>query len=205
MNNKFFTFIKSYLSFIDNGHFYIKPFSWLYAILAIINLILPLFVFYIGVNTDDFNDEGKGIIAFLLGWIIITFASWVSFQLWWNRRSKIIDMLAEGNEFIATLSLSHLIQTIGEWLGTWIGIVGFGINLITIIILGEDYYYIDAPWIYELGLNNLQTGSYAIVITPIYGFLIIVVTRFFAEQFKAIASIANNTSEKQNKKNRPSF
>jgi len=189
MENKFLTFIRPYLSFIDNGHLYRKPFSWLYTILAIINLILPLYVFYMAVDNQIFDSPAKFIIVFLLVWIIIAFASWVSFQLWWDRKSKIIDTSIEGDEFVATPVFSHLIQTLGEWLGTWIGIVGFGTALLTTIILGDDGYYLSR----QIGFSFLKTGWLFIVLMPIYGFLIIVATRFLAEQFRVLASIANNT------------
>jgi len=189
MDNKFLTFIKPYLSFIDNGNLYRKPFSWLYLILAIINLILPLYVFYTAVDNEIFDAPAKFIIVFLLVWIIIAFASWVSFQLWWDRKSKIIETSLEGDEFVATPVFSHLIQTIGEWLGTWIGIVGFGTALLTTIILGDEAYYLTE----QIGFGFLETGFLFIVLMPIYGFLIIVATRFLAEQFRALASIANNT------------
>lgn len=189
MDNKFLTFIKPYLSFIDNGHLYRKPFSWLYSILAIINLILPLYVFYTAVDKNFFDGPAKFIIVDLLVLIIIAFASWVSFQLWWDRKSKIIETSLEGDEFVATPIFSHLIQTIGEWLGTWIGIVGFGTALLTTIILGDEAYYLTE----QIGFDFSETGSLFIVLMPIYGFLIIVATRFLAEQFRALASIANNT------------
>lgn len=189
MDNKFLTFIKPYLSFIDNGYLYRKPFSWLYAIMAIINLILPLYVFYMAADNHIFNSSAKFIIVFLLVWIIIAFASWVSFQLWWDRKSKITDTSTEGDEFVATPVFSHLIQTIGEWLGTWIGIVGFGTALLTTIILGDSGYYFSNL----IGFSFIKTGWLFVVLMPIYGFLIIVVTRFLAEQFRALASIANNT------------
>ena len=190
MDNKFLTFIKPYLSFIDNGHLYRKPFSWLYAILAIINLILPLYIFYMAVDNRIFDSPAKFIFVFLLLWVIIAFASWVSFQLWWDRKAKIIDTSIEGDEFIATPVFSHLIQTIGEWLGTWIGIVGFGSALLTTIILGGDEGNYFSR---QIGFSFLQSGWIGIVLMPIYGFLIIVATRFLAEQFRALASIANNT------------
>ena len=189
MDNKFLTFIKPYLSFIDNGHLYRKPFSWLYSILAIINLILPLYVFYMAVDNHIFDSPAKFIIVFLLVWIIIAFGSWVSFQLWWDRKSKIIETSKEGDEFVATPVFSHLIQTIGEWLGTWIGIVNFGTALLTTIILGDEGYYLSR----QIGFDFIETGWLFIVLMPIYGFLIIVATRFLAEQFRALASIANNT------------
>ena len=192
MDNKFFTFIKPYLSFIDNGQLYRKPFSWLYILLAIINLILPIFIFYQAVVNKIFDAQAKFIIVFLLTWIIIAFASWVSFQLWWDRKSKVISTAVESDEFVATPVFSHFIQTLGEWLGTWIGIVGFGTALLTTIILGGEGNSLTA----QLGLDFMGTGFLSIVLMPIFGFLIIVAARFLAEQFRALASIANNTKKK---------
>jgi hypothetical protein len=189
MDNKFFTFIKPYLSYIDNGHLYRKPFSWIYALLAIINLVLPIYIFYQAVDNSIFDTQAKFIIVFLLVWIIIAFASWISFQLWWDRKSKVISTSSEGDEFVATPVFSHLIQTIGEWLGTWIGIVGFSVALLTTIILGDEASYLS----YQIGIPFLKTGFLFVILMPIYGFLIIVATRFLAEQFRALSSIANNT------------
>lgn len=189
MDNKFFTFIKPYLSFIDNGDLYRKPFSWLYALLAIINLIVPIYVFYQAVDNHIFNAPAKFVIVFLLIWIIIAFAGWLSFQLWWDRKSKVISTSNIGDEFVATPVFSHLIQTIGEWLGTWIGIVGFSVALLTTLILGDEGYYLSR----QLGLGFMKTGFLFIILMPVYGFLIIVATRFLAEQFRALSSIANNT------------
>jgi len=189
MDNKFFTFIKPYLSYIDNGHLYRKPFSWLYSIFAILNLVLPLYVLYMAVENRIFDAPGKFVIVFLLLLIIIAFACWISFQLWWDRKAKILGTSVEDDQFVATPIFSHLIQTMGEWLGTWIGIVGFGTALLTTIVLGDDGYYLSR----QMGFSFLETGWLAIVIMPVYGFLIIVVSRFLAEQFRALASIANNT------------
>lgn len=188
MDNKFFTFIKPYLSFIDKGDFYRKPFSWLYAALAIINLIVPIYVFYQAVENDIFDASAKFVLVSLLEWVVIAFASWLSFQLWWDRKSKVISTSNIGDEFVATPVFSHLIQTIGEWLGTWIGIVGFSIALL--ITLFEDGYY----FLGQLGLGFMTGfGFLSIIIMPVLGFLIIITTRFLAEQFRALSSIANNT------------
>ena len=201
MNNKFLTFSKPYLSFIDNGHFFRKPIYFLYSILGIINLIFPLFLIYMAIDDNVLKSSRPPMffISFALFLLIIVFASWISFQLWWDRKSKIAYTSNDGDDFIATHIFSHLIQTIGEWLGTWVGIVGFGTGILSKIFFGED----GEINIYQY--EFLGTGWLFVVLTPIYGFLIIVVTRFLAEQFRALASIANNTSEKQNKNNKPSF
>jgi hypothetical protein len=189
MDNKFFTFIKPYLSFIDNGHLYRKPFSWLYTLLAGINLLLPIYIFYEAVDNNIFDSPAKFVIVFLLLWIIIAFASWVSFQLWWDRKTKVTATSIEGDEFVATPVFSHFIQTIGEWLGTWIGIVGCCAALLSTIILGDEGH----SFSYQIGVPFLESGFIFVILMPIYGFLIIVATRFLAEQFRALSSIANNT------------
>ena len=200
MENKFFTFISPYLSFIDKGHFFRKPFSWLYVIMAIINLLFPLYILYQAIDNSIFFLEFK---IFLLAWLIIAFAGWVSFQLWWDRKTKITFSSDDNSEFVATLAFSHLIQTLGEWLGTWVGLVGFGFALLTTIILGEEGLYEEGLYLnlsYQLDLpmgQYLGSGWPAVFLMPIYGFLIIVLTRFLSEQIKALSAIANNTKKQQ--------
>lgn len=193
MENKFTTFIKPYLSYIDNGHLFRKPFSWLYSLLAIVNLLLPIYVFYQASENKIFDSPAKYVIVFLLLWIIVAFTGWVSFQLWWDRKSKINMSSTEGDEFVATPVFSHFIQTLGEWFGTYICLVGFGFALLATIILGEDGYYFGR----NLGIPYLETGWIAVFTMPIIGFLIIVISRFLSEQIRALSSIANNTKRHQ--------
>lgn len=192
MDNQFFNFIKPYLSFIDKGHFFRKPISWLYMILAVLNLILPIYIFYEAATNNIFRAPGEVIFVFILFWLIFALAGWLSFQLWWNRSTKVTETSTIGDDFIATPVFAHFIQTFGEWLGTWIAVVGFSFSLLTTIILGQDGQFLSM----QLGLNFLRDGLLYIVLMPVYGFLIVVVSRFLAEQFRALASIANNTRNK---------
>jgi len=189
MENKFLTFIKPYLSYIDNGHFFRKPFSWLYSILAVINLLFPLVVIYKASDNRIFDSQGKFIAVFLLVWIVVAFAGWISFQLWWDRKAKISTSSAAGDEFIATPVFSHFIQTLGEWIGTYIGLVGFCFALFTTLFLGGEGYYMSG----SIGIPFMESGWVSVIVMPVTGFLIIVISRFLAEQIKALSSIANNT------------
>ena len=192
MQSKFFTFIKPYLSFIDDGHFYRKPFSWLYILIAILNLLVPLDVLYRAFDHRMFDAPANYVITFLLVWLVIAFVSWLSFQLWWDRKEKVKNITGEGDRYTATYGFAHFIQTLGEWLGTWIGLVGGSVALLTSVILGDEGRYLTR----ELGYDFLQSGLLFIVLMPIYGFLIVVGTRYLAEQGRALVTIANNT-EKQ--------
>jgi hypothetical protein len=189
MNNKFFTFIKPYLNIIDNGLFFRKSFYWLYIILAVLNLVLPLYILYKAVDNHIFEFPAKFVTLFVVVWLIIAFVSWVSFQLWWNRKERVALSSELNDEFTATPVFSHLVQTAGEWLGTWIGVVGFLTTLLATIILGDE----GSQFSRLIGIDFLSVGIPAIIITPIIGFLIIVIARFFAEQIKTLSAIANNT------------
>lgn len=189
MQSKFFTFIKPYLSFIDKGHFYRKPFSWLYMLLAILNLLVPLDVLYRAFDNRMFDAPANYVITFILVWLVIAFVSWLSFQLWWDRKEKVKHITGVGDRYTATHGFAHFIQTLGEWLGTWIGLVGGSVALLTSVVLGDEGRYLTR----ELGYDFLQSGLLFIVLMPIYGFLIVVGTRYLAEQGRALVSIANNT------------
>jgi len=200
MDNKFFTLIKPYLFLIDKGLFYRKTFFWLYALLAIVNLILPILVLYYYFDNIIFEAPIKIVISFLIFWIIFAFASWVSFQILWNRRLDVLNTSAEGDEFVVMPVFSHFIQTLGEWLGTWIGFVGVGFILFRTIILEKESYYLSRIFgrtaFHNFGFlfdSTLTHNLLLIVLWIIYGYLIIVTTRFLAELIKSLSSIANNT------------
>lgn len=191
MDNKFFTFIKPAIGFIDNGNFFRKPFSWLYTVIAVLNLLIPIFILVAAINNNVFKAPAKFVIVFILIWLVILFVSWISFQLWWDRREKVDKTSQVGQEFIATPVFAHLIQTSGEWFGVWVGILGFAFAFLTTIFLGSDGYMLAN----QLGMGFLGVGVQNIILMPIYGFLTIVFFRFIAEAFRALASIANNTKK----------
>jgi len=189
MKDTFFTFLKPYLNFIDQGKIYREPFYWLYQLLAVLNLIFPLYVLFLAIDNNLFDAGAKFVITFLLIWIILVLAGWFSFQIWWDRKDNVTKISSENDHFAATPVFSHFIQTSGEWFGTWIAIVGFGTALITTLFLGDEARLFARA----TGLGFLGTGFVSIFLMPVYGFLVLVGSRFLAEQFRAIAAIANNT------------
>ena len=190
MDNKFFTFLKPAIAYVDNGSFFREPFKWLYMLFAGLSLFLPLFLLYkiIDGNVFDFL-TGKYIFVVILAWLIIAFFGWLGFQLWWDRKDKVITTSGESDEFVATPVFAHFIQTFGEWLGLFIGVVGFLISILVLLILGEEGAFV----MERVGFDFVASGLIQALLMPVYGFLIIVTTRFVAEQAKALATIANNT------------
>jgi hypothetical protein len=184
--NPFFGFSRPYLDLISKG----KIFSLVFFVMAAVNLFLPFAVIYTTIESGIFEYGGaKFIFASILSWLVIIFACWIGFQLWWNRREKVSNIST--SEFIATPIFSEIIQTFGEWLGTLIGIIGAGVGLIASIFLGNDVN----DFFRAIGMDFFRFGAMVIIIGPIIGFFIIISSRFIAEQLRLFASLVNNTKE----------
>jgi len=181
----FFTFSRPYLDFIDKS----KIYNLVYFVMAAGNLILPFVIFYKVIDSGFFRLGAKFVFAFVLSWIVIVFACWIGFQLWWNRRRKIVNIGT--SEFSATLIFSEILQTFGEWLGTLTAIIGAGAGLLASIFLGDDVNYL----FNVIGMGYMGFGPIIVIVGPIIGFSIIILFRFLAEQLRLLASLVNNTKE----------
>lgn len=192
VKNKFFTFAEPFISKIDGGQFFKKPFRWLYIILAILNILVPIYVLYKFIDEEVFNQVGFSAVVVFLFW---TFAFWMGFQLWWDRKSKINKYVNSGDEFLAIPVFSHFIQTLGEWFGIVFGIISVGI--------GFAFLFSDKAWYLTKGIDIPffagNQGALMIIIGPVYAFFVVVFTRFIAESIRALASIANNTKKLNSK------
>ncbi len=79
MKNKFFTFIDPALSYIDKGHFFRQPFRWLYGVIAVLNLLFPLFLLFRSFEFFEYAGA-KLIVAFILAWLVLCGVAWFAFQ-----------------------------------------------------------------------------------------------------------------------------
>lgn len=190
MNNKLFAFFETVWSYIDTGKFYREPFRWLYAVIAVLNLLFPLYIIFLTIDSGLFKYmSGGNIFACILVFLLLIFLGIMSFHLWSNRQKKVKEYLQEENEFIAIPVVSHFIQTMGEWLGFYIGVGGCLISLLFVLFGVND----------SLGgmLGNsvlpMGVGFSMVIMYPIMGFLIVVSGRLIAELYRALAAIANNT------------
>lgn len=331
MENKFLTFIKPYLSVIDNGIFFRKPFSWLYILFAVISLLVPAYLIYNAfslnsaynsrdnarekfeivsrqfeeikqkyesavqitrqskseaqnayqnysqaqrnaeyysnyyqyykqeyenaqqqskqwlatykeletkynaalqeseklkpeyekinseynqasqeyqVTIDKYNGIApkgafhkagiatRAIIALLLFSVLAIFIGLVNFQIFWDRKSKMNLTSKDNDEFIAIPVVAHYIQTLGESIGTYIGIMGTFTVLIAIVFkVCFGTYGLGRLFITDLEIlsNNLIAGIPYLLLPAIVGFITFILFRVTGEAIKAIVVIANNT------------
>lgn len=190
MNQKVLEFYKPFLAYIDSGKFFRTPFGWLYTVLAAFNLLVPLVILYIAIENRLFSMGGAFFFAFVILWVVIAAASWLGAQIWWNRRQMLAAMTATDSDFVATPVYAHFLQTAGEWCGSWIAIVGAGAGLVSGIFLR------DGGLDYMLPIPFLSAGGFlSVLLMPVVGFLIIIVSRVIAEQVRALVAIAINTKQ----------
>ncbi len=188
MEGKFFTFLKPYLDYIDAGKLFKQPFRVLYLVIAVALLLFPVYLLCAAIADKMFSYMSGGqIFVFLILWLIIAAAGWLSFQLWFNRSKKLQETSNMGDDFIATPVLTHFIQTWGEWLGSYVGIVGFLVTLFNLLAKGAGEY------LFPIGG---PIGSWqGLIAFPVAGLLIVIVFRCIAELIRALVAIANNTKK----------
>ena len=124
MDNKLFAFLDKVWNYIDNGKFYREPFRWLYAVIAALNLLFPLYVIYMANSRILKFLSGGEVFACVLIFLLFIFLGIMSAHLWFNRQKKVKEYLQEDNDFVAIPVVSHFIQTLGEWLGFYLGVGG---------------------------------------------------------------------------------
>ena len=184
--NPFFTFSKPYLDFIGKG----TMFYLIYIVMAVVNLLLPFIILFMIIDAGLFGFGAKFVFAIIFSWIVIVFACWIGFQLWWDRKSKI--NLVKSDEFVVTPIVSDIVQTFGEWIGTLIAIIGAGVGLIAFIFLGNE---MSDFFRYIPGIGFLGSGPAIILIGPVTGLFIIILFRFLAEQMRMLVALVNNTKD----------
>jgi hypothetical protein len=158
-------FVKSYLGFIDDNVLFKKPVSCLY---AIISLLIPVYVLSQFINFGIFKAaEAKFIIASILILLVLAFAGFVGACIWWFRRIT----RDEGPKWYD--NFRRFIQTVGEWSGTVFAISTFGVIVILMIFLSEEYLFITRSLPFSIPGVDIVTALYG----PIGGFIIIILTK----------------------------
>ena len=68
-------------------------------------------------------------------------------------------------------------------------ILGFVFGVLLLVALGDASPFLSR----QAGFSFIPMGRVAIIPAPVFGLLIIITTRFLAEQIRALVAVANNT------------
>ena len=183
--------VKLALAYIDSGDFFRTPVKWLYALIAVLNVLFPLYMFYKLFQNFNNITAWQGIV-FLLSCVVLLAGGFVIALLWWLRKGQLSSMVAAGDDFPVTPIMTHLIRTAGEACGFFVGVVLFVIALIVWFLAGSDtreFINIFLP----------VNGFVFLFLLPIFGFIIVLAARFNSEVLYALAATASNTKKIEQK------
>ena len=165
--NKRECMVKSYLGFIDTNVLFKKPVSCLF---AIVSLLLPIYVLSQFIQFRIFQiGEARFIAACIILLLILAFAGVFGAAIWWFRRITRDEGPGWYNNF------RRFIQTVGEWLGTVAAISVFGIVIVLMIFLSEEYHMMISILPFPFLDVNIVTAFYGLIA----GFIIIIATKIF--------------------------
>ena len=184
--SKFFTFSKPFTDSIDDGTFFTKFSGILYYVIAALFLILPLYIAYEGIDNNIFDAPFKYVFLALVGFAGMTISSWISFQIFLNRRNQ-IENLDRNKGYLSSAIASNFIRTMGECTGVFYAIVGTSLSIFGLFMKDADNV------LSALYLEGMGGGIKDVIFFPIAAFLLILFSRFLSELINALPDIARNT------------
>lgn len=185
--------LKSFLGLMDGGSFFRNPVKWLYVVIAVINVALPIYLLVQAIRGKMFQYLGGwDITVFIIAWIVFFAGLLCLAAFWWLRMKQLDDVTVAIDEFPSTPIVAHFVRTLGEWLGLLSGGVMFVVMLLIFILSG----FSDGGAMSAFSSMSLGGDSFwSILMMPVVGFLIILFTRFLSEQIKVLVAIARNTKK----------
>ncbi|MBK9075746.1 MAG: energy transducer TonB [Flavobacteriales bacterium] len=128
------------------------------------------------------------VSVFSVGLALVAF---VGASIVWKRRKDLRTEDVYGSDFIVPPLVAHMIRTAGEAFGVMLALLGILasllVTLLSLLVRVKDMI----PW---LDLGELSAVPITgIVLAPLVGFLIVLVTRWIAETIHVAFAIANNT------------
>ena len=186
MKNKS-SLLTPFLNWSDNSRKFLKIFQILYYYVPAVGI--P--VYGIVAIVRSFNYFAIFTTIGLTLFIIL--ASFFSFNILWSRAKELI-VSSEKNKFFIVPAISHYIKTQGE--------VIFAIFLsstIFFLFLQLDQFLGNYPYFFfeEIEATRFLSGApiFGIILLPLYGYFIMLVSKLISELFSAVVEIANNTSK----------
>lgn len=180
----FFNFLDPMFNYIDKGKLFRQPFMWLY---YLIGVGCALWLLYSLGNIFDQFKHSKGSVTIMLILLIILVLAIAVFSVmyWFKRATQVNSDMPANSRFFAIPAVANLMRCLGEFSGIVIAGAGAYVSLFTAIFASDNYFMRDMA----------AYGLLGVVVCPIIGYIVLVVTRFFSESVLAIASIANDTRE----------
>lgn len=186
---------------IDNGSIFIKPQKWVYFLYGILAFVFPILVTIWIFDEGDvyfryseiFWTKFVAIIAIALFIVYMYLIAYLVFLFWKSRIANIDAHVKVGDNIVAMPLFSHLIKSIGECIGVYVGLlppVGGALFYLFTLLTGEMDFYHDWHFIGYLLLWALMSFLCVLV-----AWFIVFLFRFFSERITLLPQIANDVRD----------
>ena len=179
--NKLSSFVDIFLDWSNSPKKFLKIFQIL--IYYTPAVLTPAAGLYFVVQIFEIPFFGLTHIGLILTVIL---ASFFVFRVYWSRAKDFLSS-SQGNDFFIIPAISHLIKTAGE--------VAFTIcatSPIAFVFMQFDVLFRGGGM--DFGLDFGGVVILGVIAVPLYGYGLMIVSKFVAESLSAIAAIANNTA-----------
>lgn len=184
--------LNHFLGWIDNGLFFREPLRIAYIVIGVLVALSPIYVFVKLIESHygySFFSE-KPVPSIIVMVVLIPFAIF-GLLFWINRSKKVKTNIEKGDDFVAIPLAAHVIQSMGEFYGIFMGTAVPLLLILLALTEGRELTSI-LPFGLESSIGGaLQAAVYSILL----GFFIIIVSRAAAESLRALTSIANNVKK----------
>ncbi len=168
--------VSGWARYIDNGSFFKDPISIIYRLIAFITMIFPLYLLLKAYDSGFLSShtEGKLLALALMLIFLAVPICWVAGSIWWYR-SRELSTITKGNSyFVTTPIFAHLLRTCGEAYGMLFCVLGCVVNVFLSIFDVDLFLF-----------RFIDYGTKGVIICPLVGYFIIIITRFLSELIQA--------------------
>jgi len=149
------------------------------------------------------GNKALSIIGLVLFCLFILTIGCVCALVLWNRAAELKNLNTVDDKFTAIPVVSHFIQTLGEFMATYIATMGF-VTVLIAVAFKTCFGVFGLEKLYVINLQQLSTeyqyGIPFLLVPIITAFFMLWITKIIAEAIKTFVAIANNTGNQNNSK-----
>jgi hypothetical protein len=191
-NTKLFSLVNVVLDSLSKGSLLRTIMAILFRLVGVANFLFMIYFFF---KTISYAPDFWIVLLLLLAIV----AAFFVLQIWFYRAKKVLEL--EDSDFTVMPIFSQFFRAFGEMYALGLITIGFGG---TLILWFSDYYYGLGQFLQFFpnlpAENTFIGGLIFFVFAVLIGFLVLLITYFFAEYILVFPEIAKNTKWLKNEK-----
>lgn len=189
------------LQAVDSGGFFRQPLRTAFRIIALLLGLAGVVLGIVAVAGGGYGcyelyrmqGYASGVQGFKVGILVaaaVAFLGLFLSRIWWRRSEGLQSNAAHGKPFLVGPILAHVVRTMGETVGFAMGLSGI---LMVLVVWPSAEYARSIPFVGGYLFGFLKYSLPLIYLSPLVGFLYIMVSRWLADLIEVLFSLANDS------------